>query len=353
MKKTARKTARKSMKNKKMNIPNKIKKHKTPEQRGGNPKIFSISSKYSVLSVSFSPNGGRIVFGSTDKIIRVLKNEVDGLKIINTLNGHTGYVNSVSFSPDGTRIVSGSNDNTVRVWNSLNGTQISSFTGHTGYVNSVSFSPDGTRIVSGSNDKTVRVWNSLTGIQIQKFINDSGVRTVSFSPDGKRIVSDSNDEIKIWEADSTKWESVGLLETISGNTQMSPGGAIHSVSFNHDGTQIVSAGGFGDNNVRTWNVNPPYNPITFREDKNDVYSKSHSKVVNSVSFNHDGTQIVSGSNDKTIKIWNAESKNLLYTLRGHTGNVESVSFNRNGTQIVSGSDDGTVRVWDTVEETEE
>ena len=42
-------------------------------------------------------------------------------EIINTLTGHSGSVTSVSFSPDGSRIVSGSQDNSVRVWDAVTG----------------------------------------------------------------------------------------------------------------------------------------------------------------------------------------------------------------------------------------
>ncbi|KAG2746359.1 WD40 repeat-like protein, partial [Suillus brevipes Sb2] len=79
------------------------------------------------------------------------------------LRGHTYSVYSVSFSPDGTRIVSGSWDMTVRLWDAATGQPVGEpLRGHTDSVNSVSFSPDGTRIVSGSSDKTVRLWDAVT-----------------------------------------------------------------------------------------------------------------------------------------------------------------------------------------------
>ena len=68
---------------------------------------------------------------------------------------------SVSFSPDGTKIVSGSLDRSIRVWDATSGTQIHQLHGHDS-VYSVSFSPDGTKIVSGSGDKSIRVWDAVT-----------------------------------------------------------------------------------------------------------------------------------------------------------------------------------------------
>merc|ERR1711991_222809 len=61
--------------------------------------------------------------------------------------------------------------------------------------------------------------------------------------------------------------------------------------------------------------------------------------------NHDGTKIVSGSDDNTIRVWNVDTGECILTLKGHTSYVLSVGFNHDGTKIVSGSDDNTIRVW--------
>src|SRR5271168_180224 len=72
----------------------------------------------------------------------------------------------------------------------------------------------------------------------------------------------------------------------------------------------------------------------------------HSNPVSSVAFSHDGTQVVSGSDDCTVKIWDASSGACLKTLEGHSNSVSSVAFSHDGTQVVSGSDDSTVKIWD-------
>ncbi|KAG6328369.1 hypothetical protein ID866_10720 [Astraeus odoratus] len=97
-----------------------------------------------------------------------------GVQIGSPLQGHTDYVRSVAFSPDGTRIVLGSSDKTVRVWDAERGVQIGSpLQGHTDWVRSIAFSPDGTRIVSGSDDKTVRVCKGEGNVHIGSSLEDN------------------------------------------------------------------------------------------------------------------------------------------------------------------------------------
>ncbi|KAF5365814.1 hypothetical protein D9757_012674 [Collybiopsis confluens] len=111
---------------------------------------------------------------------------------------------------------------------------------------------------------------------------------------------------------------------------------VTSVAFSPDGTRIVS--GSGDKSVRIWNaengtaVGTPF--------------QGHTHWVSSVAFSPDGTRIVSGSWDNTVRIWNGEDGTAVgKPLQGHTESVCSVAFSPDGTRIVSGSGDTTVRIW--------
>jgi WD40 repeat protein len=76
--------------------------------------------------------------------------------------------------------------------------------------------------------------------------------------------------------------------------------------------------------------------------------EGHSFSVFSVAFSPDDRQVVSGSDDKTTRLWDTATGALLQTLKGHSGWVSLVAFSLDGKQVVSGSGDKTVRLWDAV-----
>ena len=81
--------------------------------------------------------------------------------------------------------------------------------------------------------------------------------------------------------------------------------------------------------------------------RNEHVLQGHTDSVMSVAFSPDARHIVSGSSDKTIQFWNAQTGvQVGNTLEGHTDSVYSVAFSPDGRYIVSGSDDKTIKVWD-------
>ena len=72
----------------------------------------------------------------------------------------------------------------------------------------------------------------------------------------------------------------------------------------------------------------------------------HTDEVSAVSVTPDGRRAVSGSHDKTLKVWDLETGRELRTLEGHAGSVSAVSVTPDGRRAVSGSHDKTLKVWD-------
>ncbi|KAJ8689353.1 hypothetical protein PTI98_013379 [Pleurotus ostreatus] len=113
--------------------------------------------------------------------------------------------------------------------------------------------------------------------------------------------------------------------------------SVNSVAFSPDGAQIVS--GSHDKTIRIWDA-------ATGQQVGDVFT-GHEHRVNSVVFSPDGPQIVSGSDDDTIRIWDAATRQQVGdALTGHEHGVNSVAVLPDGAQIVSGSYDKTIRIWD-------
>ena len=208
-----------------------------------------------------------------------------------TLQGHTNSVLSVSFSPDGERIVSGSLDNTLKVWDAETGQETLTLKGHSGPVWSVSFSPDGERIVSGSDDNTLKVWDAETGQETLTLKgHTASVWSVSFSPDGERIVSGSgtddvdgkSGEIWIWDA-----RSGDAVRQLTGHKD-----TVLSVAFDSSGQRVVSGG--ADRTLRFWDADSGAQLLSLNDDG----------YVFGARFDPSGkNRVVTGSGDGTVKVW--------------------------------------------------
>ncbi len=76
-------------------------------------------------------------------------------------------------------------------------------------------------------------------------------------------------------------------------------------------------------------------------------------MVYAIAFNNPfGDKIITGSFDKTCKVWNSETGELYHTLRGHATEIVCLSFNPQGNVIATGSMDNTAKLWDTETGTE-
>jgi hypothetical protein len=74
--------------------------------------------------------------------------------------------------------------------------------------------------------------------------------------------------------------------------------------------------------------------------------EGHTESASTASFSHAEDKVVTGSYDKTAKIWDVASGKCLQTLKGHTDRIVSAKFNGAGDKVVTAADDGTLKIWD-------
>lgn len=79
-----------------------------------------------------------------------------------------------------------------------------------------------------------------------------------------------------------------------------------------------------------------------------VLSAGHSNAIASVAYSDDGQFLVSGSADKTVKVWDTKTGKCIRTLVGHKGKIISVDFSSDRHHVISGAEDGCVKLWNVV-----
>jgi hypothetical protein len=251
---------------------------------------------------------------------------------------HSNHVSALSWSPVGNQIASGSNDKTIKVWDGNSLELLKTLEGHSEIVYSVSWNHDGSQIASGSYDKTIKIWDSSTGKELHTMRGHSHwVLSVAWNHDSTKIVSGGDRSIKIWGLMESIFSMFGvrmtwkLLKTLEGYSD-----CVVSVSWNHGGSQIVS--GSADNTIKIWDSSTG---IVLRT------LTGHSNWVRSVFWSHDDSKIVSCSDDKTVKIWNAITGDWIKTLEGHSKAVRCVAWSPDDRKIASCSyHEKKIVIWD-------
>ncbi len=279
-----------------------------------------------IFSVSYSPDGKRVLSGNIDGFIREWNLETG--KCIHTIAAHKSSVRAVSYSPDGKRALSGSLDKTIKEWNletekciheisgniysiyclsySKDGRHIlfgsyreikefdmftekclNTFSEHTQEVNAVSYSPDGTRFLSCSSDKRIKEWDLNTGKCLQTITaHDAFIFSICYSADGNKCLSASLKEIKEWDLKSEK-----CLQTLLGHKER-----IMQVYYSKDGKKCLSAS--YDGTAREWNIE------TGKEIKNIPIGFG----INSIAYSPKSQKCIIATVNGEIQEWELECR---------------------------------------------
>ncbi|MBW4518708.1 MAG: hypothetical protein KME16_03115 [Scytolyngbya sp. HA4215-MV1] len=298
-----------------------------------------------IWSVAFSPNG-QIASGSQDGFARLWDQQSGAC--LKVLPGHTNWVRAVTFSPDGQMLATSSNDTQIRLWDVDKGTCLKVLQGHTSGVRSLSFSPLSTQtdkakyiLASSSFDASIRFWEIDNGICFKVLSGHTDwVWSIAFSPDGAILGSCSNDSsIRLWNV-----QDGSCLNVLQGHTS-----GVRAIAFSPDGQFLISGG--DDQEIRLWDVQTGHCLQTFQGHTGWVWSvafapqRDANSPVGLASSKGKRQWFASGSEDKTVRLWDVQTGQCIKKLQGHRGWVSSVSFSADGQRLISGSQDETIKLW--------
>jgi WD40 repeat protein len=324
------------------------------------PECICTGHTGAVSSVSI-PFDGHLCTGAHDGTFKTWKDSgetIGSFRAHKTPLGKTHQITSSATAAEGRLIATGSNMGRVCLW-SMNGKKalrimdvnhaakvpivsvactvrqpignllISEITNTTGKLTdgNTGMAPVGIILVSGSSDGTAKLWDVNRGSLLRTFPSTPLVRSVTLSPRGGTLVTGcASGTAKLWDVDTGR--ELGALRRDDSN-------GIMAVALSPDERNFLVACG---NTATLLEVDPISVKQTFH---------GHTGLVNCVAFKpNDSRYFVTGSDDKTVKLWKVRSKEAIFTFFFHAGPVRSVAFSPSGAHVLTGSDDKTAALWD-------
>ncbi|MCO6492756.1 MAG: caspase family protein [Phaeodactylibacter sp.] len=319
--------------------------------------IRTISQAPCFNDAVFSPDGAAILSSGPDTAAHLWSLEGE---LLQSFQGYAHSVLSVAFAPDGKSFLTGHDDGLARTWLPLLG-QTKALSGHNGPVTDMDFSsngqflltaggravfrdgagnplwatpeedtieaatlaPDGQTIVTGDGNGSIQ-WRDRQGALLQSVKgHDYSISDLAFAPDGKTFASASADtRARLW---SLRGDS---LATCAGHEL-----DLFATAFSSDGQYLATSA--WDNLVKLW-----------RPDGQEIKTISvFEDVVNDIAFTKDGLYMLVAGDERSALMLDASGL-LTRGFFGHKSGVTSLSLAPQGRFLLTGSRDKTARIWD-------
>lgn len=289
-------------------------------------------------ALALSADGALAVSGGADRRVKLW--DCAGPKEfapLRALGEHAAAITCVALSADGARAASGSEDGEIRIWTVATGERLLSLPGEAGNARCLALFRDGGTLLAGGADGKVRVWNLKTGeLATTLEGHTNAVNSLAVSSDEQTVASGSSDRsIRLWNA--RDW-SAGLVLPDTG-------AAVYALCF---APSLEAGNGKPKNTLPVIGFIITYFRDVFsNESFYDIPAGRRSRILEAdrwlVSGGRDGK---TDDENSMVRLWDAKDGTLIRSLKGHKAAVTALQFKADLRLIVSGSRDKSMRLWD-------
>jgi WD40 repeat protein len=283
-----------------------------------------------VRSLAFSRKGKILASGGVDRVIH-LWDPREG-KLLSGAGRPVLERSNLAVIANGNRLATSSGGAGLQVWEIVNGKP--SLKPNQTPAESLVGSPDGRWLATSGGDHRVHVWNAQSLTLHKVFEGQAGkAGALTFSPDSKRLASVSTSDGMVWIWDVASGEPVLVIPLAADAC------TVEAIAFNPQGNLLAAAGidwletSGSDGALCLWNVAQPGPVATFN------------RGATALSFHPAGRLLAGATLNESICTWDVESQKAINELSGHSDTVTCVGYSPDGRWLVSGSADRTLRIW--------
>lgn len=286
-----------------------------------------------VSSVAYTPDSSYIAAGC-GAAINIWS--VPDRALIKQIKGMRGDITGILFNREGNQIISITRKGYLNVTRWPESEKIAEIQTGSDRLLSVSISPDSRMIATGDDEGYAKLWDAASGRKLGEIKAHSGkIHTLSFDAKGKYLISASDDlSVKFWDI-NTKRETRAFAEPMDKLT-------CAALSFDRSliayGTKTITI-----DLLRKRRTDKRYIRLRDAASGRDIFTfEGHAKDIRSVAFLPGRRYIVSGAEDKTVKIWDVEKKSEIASLDANDA-VTNVAVSNDGKWLVIVS--GEMSLW--------
>jgi WD40 repeat protein len=280
-----------------------------------------------LASVQWTPDSQQIIAGDISGLLRCVN--VQSGSTAWSLKGHAGLVSAVAIDPNGQRVATGGVDGKLRLWSVSSGAQSAELGDFGAKVCGLAWSPGGELLASASGDRTLRIYNARTGDCDSEWNapTDEQGGAVAWSPDGETLAWLTTTRLRVWQRTNGELKQISTFSYTSSRC----------IAFSPDGRFMAR---------------PSSHSIIIHDaDTFEIVTQldGHMAGTTSVTWSPIEARIASSSFDGTVKLWDTDTWQEVFTLSEGADVVWSIAWSPDGRSLIADADATRRRFWDAAE----